>query len=118
VDARRIVGDAGEDAVAAWYEAAGYAIVARNWRVRDGELDIIARRRNVLVFCEVKTRRSDAFGIPAEAVTARKQARIRSLASQWLAGARMRAEVVRFDVASVRPDGRGAWIVDVIDGAF
>jgi putative endonuclease len=118
VATRRIVGNAGEDAVAAWYRAAGYEIVARNWRVREGELDLVARRAGVLVFCEVKTRRSDAFGVPAEAVTPRKQARIRGLASQWLASTRAGADVVRFDVASVRPDGRGAWIVDVIDGAF
>jgi putative endonuclease len=117
MDARRMVGDAGEDAVAAWYEAAGYSIVARNWRVREGELDVIARRGDVLVFCEAKTRRGDAFGIPAEAVTSRKQARIRGLAAQWLAAHRVRADVLRFDVASVRPDGRG-WVVDVIEAAF
>ncbi len=117
MDARRVVGDAGEDAVAAWYEAAGYSIVARNWRVREGELDVIARRGGVLVFCEAKTRRGERFGIPAEAVTARKQARIRGLAAQWLAAHSVRADVLRFDVASVRPDGRG-WIVDVIEAAF
>jgi putative endonuclease len=116
--ARRIVGDAGEDAVAAWYQAAGYTIIARNWRVRAGELDVIARRQGVIVFCEVKTRRSDTYGIPAEAVTARKQARIRALASQWLTENRIRGDVVRFDVAAVRPDGRGAWLVEVIDAAF
>jgi putative endonuclease len=115
---RRIVGDAGEDAVAAWYEAAGYSVVARNWRVREGELDVIARRNGVLVFCEVKTRRGDAFGGPAEAVTARKQARIRGLAAQWLSANRTRADVLRFDVAAVRPNGRGDWIVDVIEAAF
>ncbi len=117
MDARRIVGDAGEDAVAAWYEAAGYSIVARNWRVREGELDVIARRGAVLVFCEAKTRRGETFGTPAEAVTARKQARIRGLAAQWLAAHHARVDVLRFDVASVRPDGRG-WIVDVIEAAF
>jgi putative endonuclease len=117
-DARRQVGDAGEDAVADWYRAAGFAVVARNWRVREGEIDLIARRADVLVFCEVKTRRSDAFGIPAEAVTFRKQARIRKLAALWLATNRGVAGEVRFDVASVHPDGRGEWNVDVIEAAF
>ena len=117
-DARRQVGDAGEDAVADWYRAAGFAVVARNWRVREGEIDVIARRGGVLVFCEVKTRRSDAYGTPAEAVTARKQARLRKLALQWLGAHGERVEQLRFDVASVRPDGRGAWIVDVLEGAF
>ena len=116
-NARRIVGDAGEDAVADWYAASGYVVVARNWRVRAGEIDVIVQRGSTLVFCEVKTRRSDRFGSPAEAVTARKQARLRGLAREWLAAHRVRAEVLRFDVAAVRPNGRG-WDVDVIEGAF
>jgi putative endonuclease len=93
-------------------------VLARNWRVREGELDVIARAGTTIVFCEVKTRRSDAYGIPAEAVTAVKQARIRRLAVQWLAATGERAAVLRFDVAAVMPDGRGEWIVDVIEDAF
>jgi putative endonuclease len=117
-DERREVGIAGEDAVARWYVEFGYAVLARNWRVRAGEIDLIARRDATLVFCEVKTRRGDAFGTPAEAVTFRKQSRLRRLAVQWLGEHDERAETLRFDVASVRPDGRGAWLVDVIEAAF
>ncbi|HEV7525119.1 MAG TPA: YraN family protein [Acidimicrobiia bacterium] len=117
-DARRAVGVAGEDAVCRWYIDGGYVVVARNWRVREGEIDVIARRGATIVFCEVKTRRGDAFGLPAEAVTPRKQARIRQLAVRWLADEHARADVLRFDVASVKPDGRGAWTVDVIEAAF
>jgi len=117
-DARRALGAAGEDAVAQWYAASGYSVVARNWRVREGEIDVVARRDATIVFCEVKTRRSDAFGTPAEAVTARKQARVRKLAVHWLRDNEVRADVVRFDVASVTPDGPGAWIVDVLEAAF
>jgi putative endonuclease len=112
------VGDAGEDAVAAWYARAGFTIVDRNWRVRAGEIDVIARRGATLVFCEVKTRRGDRFGTPAEAVTARKQARLRGLATEWLRANRVHVDVLRFDEASVRPDGRGDWLIDVIEGAF
>jgi putative endonuclease len=93
-------------------------LLARNWRVREGELDVIARSGTTIVFCEVKTRRSDAFGIPAEAVTPAKQARIRRLAVRWLGDTGERAAVLRFDVAAVKPDGRGRWLVDVIEGAF
>jgi putative endonuclease len=112
------VGDAGEDAVAGWYRAHGYDVVARNWRVREGEIDVIARRGSTVVFCEVKTRRSDAFGIPAEAVTVRKQMRLRRLAVLWLQAHPARARDLRFDVASVRPDPRGGWAIEVIEAAF
>ena len=123
MNSNRLVGDAGEGAVAGWYEKQGYAIVDRNWRVRSGELDVIARRGATLVFCEVKTRRGNRFGSPAEAVTYAKQQRIRKLAIEWLRaqasqGATSRADVLRFDVASVRPSGDGNWHVDVIEAAF
>jgi putative endonuclease len=117
-DDRREVGAAGEDAVARWYGEAGYSVISRNWRVREGEIDLVARRDCTIVFCEVKTRRGDAFGSPAEAVTPRKQARLRKLAIRWLAEHSERADVLRFDVAAVKPDGRGAWIVDVFEAAF
>ena len=104
--------------MARWYADAGYAVLARNWRVRDGELDLVARHGPTIVFCEVKTRRSDAYGLPAEAVTPVKQARIRRLAVQWLGANGERAAELRFDVAAVKPDGRGRWLVDVIENAF
>ena len=117
-NARRAVGSAGEDAVARWYVECGYTLLDRNWRVRDGEIDVIARRRDTIVFCEVKTRRSTAFGAPAEAVTARKQQRLRNLARQWLLASDVAAADLRFDVAAVMPDGRGGWEVDVFEAAF
>jgi putative endonuclease len=117
-DVRRAIGAAGEDAVALWYRDSGYSVVARNWRVRAGEIDVIARRGATLVFCEVKTRRGDAYGSPADAVTIRKQSRLRRLAVQWLGESHERADTLRFDVASVKPDGRGSWIVDMLEAAF
>jgi len=116
--ARRAIGDAGEAAVAAWYERRGMVVVSRNWRVREGEIDLVVRAPDaLLVFCEVKTRRSDRFGHPAEAVTAAKQARIRRLAAIFLAGPGRGARGARFDVAAVRP-GAAGWEVDVIVDAF
>jgi len=117
-DARRVVGRNGEDAAAAWYTAAGYEILGRNWRVREGELDLVVRGAGVIAFCEVKTRRGDAFGLPAEAVTPRKQQRLRLLAGRWLRDHAESYGGLRFDVASVGPDGRGGWNVDVISNAF
>ena len=115
----RATGVAGEDAVAAWYVARGYEIVDRNWRV-PRRRDRRDRRRDAgsVVFCEVKTRRGDAFGAPVEAVTARKQQRLRLLARLWLADQAARVPALRFDVASVMPDGRGGWTVDVLEAAF
>jgi len=100
--------------VAGWYRAEGFDIVARNWRTRSGEIDLVARRGSLLVFCEVKTRTSSAFGTPFEAVTATKQRRLRRLAAEWLRSApRHGSYDLRFDVASVVGSA-----VDVLQGAF
>jgi putative endonuclease len=114
----QITGSAGEDAVARWYSARGYEVVDRNWRVREGEIDVVVRRAGTLVFCEVKTRRGNAYGAPVEAVTARKQQRLRLLARLWLSTHPVRAQDLRFDVASVTPAGDGTWTVEVLDAAF
>jgi putative endonuclease len=113
--ARQRLGARGEDRAAAWYRRQGYEILTRNWRCRDGELDLICARGPDLVVCEVKTRSSLAFGHPAEAVTAAKQQRIRRLAARWLAegDAPFRPREVRFDVAAVLPGE-----VSVIEAAF
>jgi putative endonuclease len=117
-DARRAVGSSGEDAVAAWYAAAGYEVLDRNWRVRTGEIDLVARRGGTVVFCEVKTRRSDRFGLPTEAVDGRKQRRLRGLAVAWLDAHDVTATVLRFDVAAVTPHRHTGWDVDVFEDAF
>jgi putative endonuclease len=109
----RVLGATGEEAAAAWYEAEGYEIVARNWRCRDGELDLILRYGRVFVFCEVKSRTTGAFGMPAEAVNYQKQARLRRLAARWLEESPVRAMEIRFDVASVL-----GGVVEVLQGAF
>jgi putative endonuclease len=111
--ARRALGFFGEDKAAAWYEAHGYRVLARNWRCRDGELDIVARRGSTVVFCEVKTRASAAYGVPAEAVTPAKQRKLRGLAVLWLRASGERAGELRFDVAAVL-GGK----LEIIEAAF
>jgi putative endonuclease len=116
-DARRRLGAIGEDAAAAWYEARGFEILDRNWRVREGEIDLVARSGHTIVFCEVKTRSSDRFGAPVESVTASKQRRLRTLAARWLAEHAAQRGEVRFDVASVTPAGASP-AVAVLEAAF
>lgn len=113
VDPRRALGAEGEATAAAWYEARGYDIVARNWRCREGELDLVVRRGRQLVFVEVKTRTTDRFGVPAEAVTLAKQRRLRGLAMRYLADTGTRASDLRFDVVAIL-----AGDIDVIEAAF
>ncbi|MDQ3305421.1 MAG: YraN family protein [Actinomycetota bacterium] len=111
--ARQRLGAAGEDLAAAWYEARGYRVLARNWRCREGELDLVVRQGATIVFCEVKARSSLAFGSPLEAVTPNKCRRIRRLAAAWLAQAEGGAAELRFDVAAVL-NGE----VEVVEAAF
>jgi putative endonuclease len=114
---RAALGRNGEDTAVAWYEDHGYEVLERNWRRREGEVDIIARKGRTVAFCEVKTRTTDAFGSGAEAVLPAKQRRVRRLASRWLAEltpSSGRALVdLRFDVVSIT-----AGEVDVIEDAF
>ena len=105
--------------MANWYADAGYRVLDRNWRCREGELDVVVARDSVLVFCEVKTRRGTAFGSPAEAVTVTKQRRIRTLAVRWLdEHPETRARTLRFDVASVLAARGTPPVLDVIENAF
>ena len=112
-DRRRALGAAGEAQAATWYEAHGYEVVCRNWRCRDGELDLVVRRGRELVFVEVKTRTTDRFGTPAEAVTLAKQRRLRGLAARYLADTDTRAGDLRFDVVAIL-----AGQLEVIEAAF
>jgi putative endonuclease len=96
-----VLGRFGEDTAAAHLEQAGLVLVERNWRCREGEIDIVALDGDVLVFCEVKTRSSGAFGSPAEAVSWVKLSRLRRLAARWLTEHPGSWVDLRFDVVSV-----------------
>jgi putative endonuclease len=118
MDARPLVGKAGEDAAAAHYTGRGYLVIARNWRCRIGELDLIAVRGDTLVVCEVKTRRGSSFGAGYEAVDARKRAKLRSVAEAFLQTDPRLPSGVRFDVASVALARDGSASVHVFEDAF
>jgi putative endonuclease len=106
MDERSALGRTGEDLAARLYVGDGYRVVARNFRSRQGEIDLIAARDRTLVFCEVKTRRTDYFGTPAEAVTFAKRARLKRLAAEWLSRNPAPGMSMRFDIVSVLADGR------------
>ena len=106
-------GDAAEDAAAKHLAAAGCRIVARNARYRDGEVDLVARERDVLVFVEVRMRVSLRFGGAAVSVNTLKQKRIARAAQHWLLGEYgERWPACRFDVVTVDGSGTIEWIRD------
>jgi putative endonuclease len=106
-------GDAAEDAAAKHLAAAGCRILARNARYRDGEVDLVARERDVLVFVEVRMRVSLRFGGAAVSVNSLKQKRIARAAQHWLFGEYgERWPACRFDVVTVDGSGTIEWIRD------
>ena len=101
----RLLGDRGERAAARFLRRRGMRIITRGYRTNQGEIDLIARDGDMLVFVEVKTRRR---GDPAEAVTPRKLRRLRELALRWLDERQIYVPEIRFDVISIMrpPHGR------------
>lgn len=112
------LGHWGERVAAAHLVANGMVLLDRNWRTASGEIDIIARDGDALVFCEVKTRRGSAFGDPAEAVAGPKSRRLRVLATQWLEASGIRASQVRFDLVKIMVTSAGGPVVTHVRGAF
>jgi putative endonuclease len=110
---RRELGAAGERAAERALVKKGGRVLARNYRTRFGEIDLIVGFRDLIAFVEVKTRTNAAFGAPSEAVDSRKQARIAKTAMQYLHQTAGGGARVRFDVVEVL-DGR----VRHIEGAF
>ncbi|MGA1795576.1 MAG: YraN family protein [bacterium] len=110
----------GEQLALAHLIALGYTIEDRNYRCPFGEVDIIARDKEILVFVEVKTRISGRFGSPQEAVDLRKQRRLSRIALHYLACAHTRGnqDACRFDVVSVMRTHGEEWSIEVIKDAF
>lgn len=102
-DDRRSLGAMGERLVARYFEQRGTVVLDRNWRCADGELDLVVREAGgVVVAVEVKSRRGLGFGAPVEAVTWRKQARLRRLLAAWLREhPQQSATALRLDVVGV-----------------
>ena len=114
--AKDAVGAYGERVAAAHLVAAGMVILDRNWRCAAGELDIVARDGDTVVFCEVKTRTGTGYGSPLEAVTPLKAARLRRLGAAWLHERDVRVPDVRIDLVGVLRPRRGAAQVEHVRG--
>ncbi|MDA5281761.1 YraN family protein [Streptomyces sp. Isolate_45] len=115
--AQQALGRYGEDLAARALTRAGMTVIARNWRCRGGEVDIVARDGDALVVCEVKTRRVGNFEHPLAAVRAAKAARLRRLAERWLADhGGPPPGGVRIDLVAVLLPQRGAPVVEHVRG--
>lgn len=108
--AKDVLGKAGEELAAQFLLQRAYEILDRNWRCSQGEIDLIARHEGVIVFVEVKTRSTGAFGHPFEAITPSKLARLRRLASTWCSQAQLLSSRIRIDAIAVIGAGEDASI--------
>jgi putative endonuclease len=113
----RSLGEYGEELAARYLrEHEGMAVLDRNWRCRDGEIDLVLRDGDVLVICEVKTRSTQVGGHPLEAVGLTKLARLRRLAARWIIAHDVRVNDVRLDLVGVYQPRRGAAVIDHVAG--
>ncbi len=113
----KALGSKGEDLAVRFLKKIGYKIIARNYKTHVGEIDIIARDGDTIVFIEVKTRTDDSFGYPFEAVNERKRRKLRNLALLYLKKQRKEPQV-RFDVLSVFYMSNGKKEIKHIKDAF
>ena len=117
-DNRQNLGKTGETIASNFLEKNGYTILAKNYRRKFGEIDIIARERDYLVFIEVKTRATASHGHPLEAVTFKKQKQISKVAQCYLAENNLFDTAARFDVVSVTLTQNKQVSVEVVSNAF
>lgn len=107
----------GENLAALLLKKKGFGILCRNYKCRVGEIDLIARKNELLVFCEVKTRLNLKYGQPFEAVTQDKQKKIRLLAQVFLKSQKFSYKDIRFDVISILVKGEKSYL-NHIENAF
>ena len=115
---RILLGKSGEDYACRELERRGYAVLARGYRTRYGEIDIIARDGPTIVFVEVKARTDDRYGGGAAAVTLHKQAKMTAVAEDYLARRRLHGVPCRFDVVAIGFSRDGKMLVEVYQNAF
>jgi len=104
----RWLGQRGEQLAAEYLQAQGYTILARNWRCPSGEIDIVARHGDILVFVEVRARRAARYGTPEESITPRKRSKLVAAAYTYLQEAELTESNWRIDVVAIELASDGA----------
>lgn len=117
MDERRILGNHGEQLAANYLKKQGYRILETGYTCKVGEIDIIAKNKEFLIFCEVKLRKTDAYGYPFESVNKRKQEKIRKIATYYFSFVSDRERSCRFDVISIEPKG-DSFTINHLENAF
>ena len=117
-DTRKVLGARGEDLAVKYLKKKGYKVIERNYRCQWGEIDLVARQGDTLVFVEIKSRSSHGFGLPQEAVDRFKQDKLIEVARAYLAERRLTEDItMRFDVVAVQLTSSGPDI-ELIQDAF
>ncbi|MES2837464.1 MAG: YraN family protein [Bacteroidota bacterium] len=111
------LGKQGEELAVIYLQKNGYAILEKNWRYKKAEIDIIAKHNNTLIFVEVKTRETNYFGEPFEAVTSKKEALFNDAAEAYLEEKNLENEV-QFDIISIVVSGKSKPLINHITEAF
>ncbi len=114
--AKDALGREGEQAAAEYLERNGMRVLARNWRCSIGEIDIVAVEGRVLVVCEVKTRSGTRYGTPLEAISWKKQHRLRILAIRWLTANGVLFHEIRIDAVGLTRDPAGGFTIEHVRG--
>ena len=116
MNAKDVLGQQGEELAAEFLVEAGLTIIERNWRCKQGEIDIVAVTGRTLVICEVKTRSGLRFGSPIEAITRQKASRLRKLAVLWVKAHGMTYDQIRIDIVGLLRDASGEFTIEHIQG--
>jgi len=118
VDHRRSLGLEGENTALEYLLCKGYELLARNYRCRLGEMDLVMRDQGRVIFVEVRTKSTLSYGTGLESITYRKRTKLRRVAEQFLARYSLQGADLRFDVVSILHPRGGQPTVDHVEGAF
>jgi len=116
VNAKDVLGQQGEQIAATFLAQAGLSVLERNWRCKEGEIDIVAIDGRTLVICEVKTRSGLRFGTPIEAITRQKAWRLRKLAVLWVNAHGLIFDEIRIDIVGVLRASSGEFTIEHVPG--